>query len=53
MNVFHKVTRESLRKNRLRTIVTIVGVFAFRRYGLCSDHHCGQLSGLLSGQRGI
>ena len=26
MNVFHKVTRESLRKNRLRTIVTIVGV---------------------------
>ena len=26
MNVFHKVTRESLRKNHLRTIVTIVGV---------------------------
>ena len=26
MNVLHKVTRESLRKNRLRTIVTIVGV---------------------------
>lgn len=26
MNVFHKVTRQTLRKNRLRTLVTIVGV---------------------------
>lgn len=26
MNVFHKVTRQTLRKNRLRTLVTIAGV---------------------------
>lgn len=26
MNVFHKVTREALKKNRLRTLVTVVGV---------------------------
>ena len=26
MNVFHKVTVESLKKNRVRTIVTIVGI---------------------------
>ena len=26
MNVFHKVTLESLKKNRVRTIVTIVGI---------------------------
>ena len=26
MNVFHKVTIQSLRKNKLRTIVTIIGI---------------------------
>lgn len=26
MNVFHKVTRENLRRNRVRTLVTIAGV---------------------------
>lgn len=31
MNVFHKVTLESLKKNRVRTIVTIVELFFLRQ----------------------
>ena len=31
MNVFHRFTRESLIRNRSRTLVTIVGLKAARR----------------------